>query len=109
MDEKNELTPDLSRVVNLIMQNPKLIEEISNLVAKDSGHEPKEEATASLPEKEDAEKVSFEPTYTTPQSGGRERRAHLLGALKPYVSKERARAIDSMISIVDMLDMMKAR
>ena len=34
-------------------------------------------------------------------------RKELLCALKPYVSSERAHAIDTMLSIIDVLDMMK--
>ena len=37
------------------------------------------------------------------------RRAQLLGALKPYVSGERAKAIDSMMSIAEILEVMKVR
>ena len=109
MSEQENL--DLSKVIGLIMENPALIEQISNLAKQatvekktDEQSEPMEEA--SLPK--EPEEPKTEPTYS-PIINHRNNRAQLLGALKPYVSKERAKAIDSMISIVDILDMMKAR
>ena len=100
---------DIGRVVSLIMENPALIEQISSL-AKDI---PKEE-TPMTDEKTSEERIVEQtkeaetlPTYA-PQTS-KQNRAMLLSALKPYVSKERARAIDSMISIADILDMMKGR
>ena len=39
--------------------------------------------------------------------GHRARRGELLRALKPYVSSERSKAIESMISITEILDMMR--
>ena len=40
---------------------------------------------------------------------GKKRRSELLSALKPFLSNERAKAIDSMITIADILEVMKAR
>lgn len=104
---------DIGRVVSLIMENPELIEQISNL-AKSAPTETAEAVSApeetiqqeTAPVQEAA--VSSAPTYI-PEGGVRGDRARLLGALKPYVSKERAKAIDSMISIADILDMMRSR
>lgn len=108
MSEKENI--DLSRVVSLIMENPGLIEQISNLAKQKSDDSP---ITEEIPEivaenkGEEAESVASQPS--SPPPNGRTNRAQLLGALKPYVSKERAKAIDSMISIADILDMMRAR
>lgn len=105
-------SPDLSKIIGLIMENPKLIEEISAL-AKKSDIKADESVVADESEVVESFAPKDEestPTYTPePRSLGREKRSHLLGALKPYVSKERGRAIDSMISIADMLDMMRSR
>lgn len=102
---------DLSKVIGLIMENPALIEQISSLARQSSTEQKIEEPPKATEEvavlKEDTEPKA-EPTYS-PIISQRNNRAQLLGALKPYVSKERAKAIDSMISIADILDMMKAR
>lgn len=101
---------DVGKVIGLIMENPQLIEQIANL-AKGSGAaseapQVEEEKTETLADVEASPTVS-QPTYS--QRSERSNRAHLLGALKPYVSSERAKAIDSMISIADILDMMRTR
>ncbi len=100
---------DIGKVVGLIMENPQLIEQISALArGRDKSAEADGEKQVDIdsPESEATQAVA-EPTYR----GDSERmnRAHLLGALKPYVSKERAKAIDSMISIADILDVMRSR
>ena len=103
---------DIGKVIGLIMENPQLIEQIANLTRQNSPSENKPEelkveATAAAVKEEVVPTVTA-PTYksATHQRGNR---AQLLGALKPYVSEERAKAIDSMISIADILDMMRAR
>jgi hypothetical protein len=109
MSEQQNL--DLSKVISLIMENPALVEQISNLAKSQT-----KQSETSLPAEQAEETISQEqveepktaPTYA-PIMNHRNNRSELLCALKPYVSKERAKAIDSMISIVDILDMMKAR
>ncbi|MBR2930626.1 MAG: hypothetical protein IKC32_05290 [Clostridia bacterium] len=97
-------TPDLSRIVNLIMENPKLIEEISALAKS-------EEQKSSEPEEQtENTATSVEPTYESSNSrSSRERRAQLLSALKPYLSGERQKAIDSMMTFADVFDAMRGR
>ncbi len=110
MSEQENL--DIGRVISLIMENPQLIEQISSLARQNSSPTPESEEakseTTEVSVKEEPSPASAAPTY---QSIGYSRgnRAQLLGALKPYVSEERAKAIDSMISIADILDMMRAR
>ncbi len=101
---------DLSRVVNLIMENPKLIEEISAMAKsdRDSKVEEAPEAPVEIQESPPPETVEAVNTYGS-ERPRRSRRNELLGAMKPYLSKERAKAIDSMLTIVDILDMMKER
>ena len=99
MSENRDGGMDLSRIVGLIMENPKLISEISELVrekgqAEEKRVTPEEVATVTNP-------------TPLPEPAPRERRAALLCALKPYVSEGRAKAIDSMMSIADILDMMR--
>ena len=100
-------TPDLSRIVSLIMQNPDLIEQISALASKETP-EPaaqiesasEESAPVSLPTNTEAARYS-DPSHS--------QRRELLCALKPYLSENRRSAIDSMMSISDILGMMRKR
>ena len=109
MSEQESL--DIGKVIGLIMENPGLIEQISNLARQKDytpeDHQPKESPTEAQ-KTEQAAVTTAKPSYaSSPHSRGN--RAQLLGALKPYVSVERAKAIDSMMSIADILEMMKAR
>ena len=60
--------------------------------------EPAAEAPASVPN-----------IASIPENPRRNKRTQLLGALKPYLSGERAKAIDSMISVVEIIELMKTR
>ena len=101
---------DLSRVVNLIMENPRLIEEISALAKSDKSGEMKAAGDEPLEVPTDSTSEALKPVNTYADERPRKsRRTELLGAMKPYLSKERAKAIDSMLTIVDILDMMKER
>ena len=100
--------PDLSKIVSIIMENPKLVEEIKDMVSKsetqDSEIEEKNELSETAQEKEALEKAA-QATYksASPTSSHATRRNELLRAMQPYVSKERSRAIESMITIADLL------
>ena len=94
-------TPDLSAIVNLIMQNPSLIEQISALA------KPKDEDVPPAVETIDDEPQVKEKPYkeaATPVM--RSHRHELLNAMKPYLSENRRVAMDSMSSILDVIDVM---
>lgn len=96
-------TPDLGKIVSLIMENPDLISRIQELAKTDGKNDEKPieaEASVAIPQAE-----SIQP----PSINAREKRNRLLGAMKPYLSGERAKAIDSMMSVVEILDMIKPR
>ena len=95
-------TPDISKIISVLMENPRLIEEISALAqdAPESAPADKEPAPAAI-----AEEVSAEPA-TKALRGKREQ---LLAALKPYLSDERQKAIDSMMTFADILDAVRRR
>ena len=100
--------PDLSKIVSIIMENPKLVEEIRDMISKsevsDSPVEEKNELSETVAEKEISE-TAAQATYKSvaPTNSHATRRNELLRAMQPYVSKERSRAIESMITIADLL------
>ncbi len=96
---------DLSKIVSLIMQDPELIERIKGLKSGEETPPPKASEPAA-PE-EGAVPTSAPVRERARNNGGSERRKTLLHAMMPYVSAERGRAIESMLSIADILDMMK--
>ena len=100
-------TPDLSKILNLIMENPRLIEEISALAKR--GEETAATVSEPVSDSETVETAS-EPTYPEPKrERTRERRAQLMSALKPYLSNERQKALDSMMTFADVLETMRGR
>lgn len=99
---------DLSKIVGLIMENPKLIEEIKNLSSKAEGKEEVKLAEKEKTSEANAE-LEEEATIAPIENTSRIRRRELLSALKPYVSEERGKAIDSVMSIADILDVMRSK
>ena len=96
-----EGTPDLASLVSAIMENPSLVEQISALA----------KSTASAPE---PVADHAEPTVTQAQEipvaqPRKKDRTQLLKAMKPYLSEGRARALDTMVMVADILEGMKGR
>ena len=92
MSDEQRSTPDLSRIVSMIMERPDLVAEIAALGSEDKKPEEKKEAAPTMA-----------PTYSV----GTERRTRLLSALKPYLSESRAKAIDSILTFGEVFDMMR--
>ena len=97
-------TPDLSKIVNLIMQNPHLISEIQALASTADS----EEAEA-LPIADEVEKEAPKMGDSAPRVSKNEKRARLLSAMKPYLREERAKSIDTFLTIADMLDAVRSK
>ena len=96
-------TPDLGKIVSLIMENPDLITKIQGLA---KGEETKE---APKPQKVEAEVAAPVEASRPAAIDTKEKRNRLLCAMKPYLSSERAKALDSVMSVAEILDMMKPR
>ena len=100
---------DLGRIISMIMENPALVEQISAMAKggqADSAPkiEPSEEAEQKV-----TEVASQVPKYQGSTATPKSNRAQLLEALKPYVSADRGKAIDSMLTIATILETMKTR
>ncbi len=104
MSEAASSTPDLSRIVSVIMEHPELIEQISSLVSEDKTKTEAED-TAAFDDVKNEPKTESASVSASAHSSGR--RSQLLYALKPYLSDKRSRAIDSMLTFGEIFDMMK--
>lgn len=102
--------PDISKVVGVLMEHPDLMERITSLIGKGSEDE---SAPSEIQPIEEATRIeeNAQPTAasTSDDEARRRNRARLLGAMKPYLSENRTRAIDTMIGIADALDILKRR
>ena len=96
-------TPDIGKIISLIMENPALIEQISALAKSDK----LQNGNPTTIESEATEATTSAPANLPENRSRQEKRSRLLSAMKPYLSESRSKAIDSMIGIVGILDMMK--
>ena len=100
---------DIAKIVSLIMENPALVEQIKELAAQEQNNtETKTEATEANTTKSESNTEEATSIHNTGTRNPR-RRGELLEALKPYMSDERRRALDSFVAIADILDMMRAK
>jgi len=121
---------DLSKLVSVIMENPELISAIKSLTTSGEKVDTDSTINETSAANDDINEVSAAdasisdtsvnsednietntvtasaPTYKSAE-GGASRRATLLKALKPYVSKERAKAIDTMMSFAEVFRAMR--
>ena len=92
---------DLGAMVRMIMDNPTLMAELTQMAKSSDGEEEKNEIeavpTASI------------GNVTEERMGRRERRHRLMGAIREYLSEPRAKAVDTMMSIFDILDLAGGR
>ena len=101
---------DLSRVINLIMENPKILEEIKGLLQKNESGESENQENAAqevLSKEEKNEPLATQASFDIAPQRKDSRRTELLRALQPYLSKERGKAIESMIMVADILTVVR--
>lgn len=90
---------DLGKIVGMIMENPELVEKIKSL-ANDKEGENKEISGVTV--QKEAEPVSSFPRQSS-------HRAELMHALGGFLSPERQRALESLTSVLGILDTMKSK
>ena len=108
---------DISKIIGVIMENPDLIEKIKELAAgtKNENTETEKKTADVATEPSDTMQVSHNAKTDSateaaaPILNTKKRRHDLLCAIKPYVSEGRGKAIDTMLSVIEVLDIVKAR
>ena len=103
---------DISKIIGIIMENPDIIEKIKALADENAAGKTTEASADTLPtvkEERGGEGEQRDTDSTYGKRNAKHRRRELLSALKPYVKSERAKAIDTMLSVIDVLDVMKVR
>ena len=102
---------DISKIIGIIMENPDIIARIKSLADGGGGGGNSEPSVATAtPSEPSALATESEPSQAAvPKAESKKRRRELLYALKPYVKNERAKAIDTMLSVIDVIDVMKER
>ena len=109
---------DLSKILGIIMENPEIIEKIKAMAQSGEKEGIQTEMTAETiaehtdkidGSSESAETKTAEVSAAALRARGKKRRHDLLCAIKPYVSSERGRAIDTMLSVVEVFEILKER
>lgn len=102
--------PDISKVIGVLMEHPDLMEQITTLIGKSTEAQSTNSEVNATEDSATAEEID-QPTAmkSTDDEARRRNRARLLGAMKPYLSENRTRAIDTMIGIADAIDVLKRR
>ena len=114
MSENN----DISKIIGIIMENPDIIERIKSLA--NNKNEAADAPTAIYEAKEIPEYTEpiIKSEVSSPEAvkqaasakrDGKGKRSALLLALKPYLSTERSRAVETMLSVMDILDIVKEK
>ena len=117
---------DLSKIIGIIMENPDIIDKIRSLAKTSEGTEDNDEiedsetvakihSNASDEKSEQVAEIKNDHNTAQHEHDQKAHRNHksrcneLLCALKPYVSKQRASAIDTIISVAEVFEILKAR
>ena len=107
---------DLSKVFSLIMENPGLVSQIKSMVENGEKAESVAEELSTSAESEGGEELSLPSPSpkvavgaNAPTESMASNRKKLLSAFKPYLSGQRQKALDSIVTIADVIDTMKAR
>ena len=105
---------ELGSVISMIMENPELIAEIKRLAEKKSEESvPNDKVIAPQSVTESVNTSPEEKTVSTPAPERRPRskgkRSELLHALSPYISEGRQKALETFMTIADILDMMREK
>lgn len=102
---------DISRIVSALTEKPELLSAVMRIIDAGGAESDAERsaAEAAVSAADGAEPVSASAALSEGQEDFGGGRRKLLGALKPYLSEGRARAIDTMMSLSDILYMMKTR
>ena len=107
---------ELGSVISLIMENPELVAEIKRLAEKGASDtkEPESESTEmmvnskTVPENT-SNRVETSAPIPERKSNARGKRSELIHALSPYISEGRQKALETFMTIADILDMMREK
>ena len=105
---------ELGSVISLIMENPELIAEIKRLAEAKSNEAEETSASTAIKDSDKRAEVIAPVTECdrpAPEKHARAkgRRNELLHALSPYISEGRQKALETFMTIADILDMMREK
>ena len=105
---------ELGSVISLIMENPELIAEIKRLAESRDGETDKAPKNTEAEEPIKTAEVIAPPIEAVKPNSDRQKktrgkRSEFLHALSPYISEGRQKALETFMTIADILDMMREK
>ncbi len=97
-EEKNER---IATLIERLSEDPQLMEKVGEMIEASATQ------TAACAEEVPTVQASAAEQVSLSKNGDKDRRHHLLTALRPYLSDRRAKALDSFEAIADLLEYMK--
>ena len=107
--------PDLSTIIARVSENPQAMSMLSSLLGGEGSKEdalPHEEAPQHTNETKDEEEASapvLSPAVHPRRGGRHEDRRRLLSALKPFLSRERQNALETLLLVLEATAMLAPR
>lgn len=100
--------PDLSGMISRIAENPQAIMMLSSLLGGGAKSVPSEEKHEDIVSEKKEEKKEV-PVFLPQKHGRLDERRRLLIALKPFLSKERKEALETLLIILDAVSLLPSR
>ena len=114
---------DLSKIISMVAENPQLVAGVKSLLESAANTDetnseantsscdiPKENTHCTDETNHETSECESEPAFAGQKNVKmlrKRRRKELLCALKPYVCPERSKAIDTMLSLTEVLEVLK--
>ena len=108
-DAKGAPMPDLSGILSKVMAHPEALSMLSSLLGGGGKPPPKEEHCEKREECDrECECAVVLPEKRCKKDSIREERRRLLLALKPFLSKEKQSAVERMIRMLELTDVIRS-
>lgn len=103
------MNQDLGSIIGLIMERPDLISEIKRIAEAKSVDDGKENESTVVEDAVSQPKEVGGESERIREGHSSKRRSDLIRALSPFVSKERHKAMETFLTIADILETMRGK
>lgn len=99
--------PDLSEILARVTENPQAMAMLSSLLGGNNTQSPHKESESSPTPMAEESKASVPAISSKPHKDGKaEQRRRLLIALKPFLSRERGQALETLLLVLDAISLL---
>ena len=98
--------PDLSGLLARVTEKPQAMAMLSSLLGGVAQPPPKETSAPTPPREEDGTSAVLARPKSPHKDGKAEQRRRLLIALKPFLSRERGQALETLLAVLDAISLL---